>query len=73
MKAIVRVAQLLLLCLLSVAGAGFSGFPLAVHPAYGIPVSTAASLLAVALGIALLRQPLPDRTPAPTTPPVSLG
>jgi len=59
--------------LLAVAGAGFSGFPAAVHPAYGIPVSTSGALLAVLLGLALLRQPLPTRTPTSTTPPVSLG
>ena len=46
--------------LLAIAGAGFSGFPVAVHPAYGIPVSTAGALLAIVVGIALLRQPLPD-------------
>jgi hypothetical protein len=49
--------------LLSIAGAGFSGFPVAVHPAYGIPVSTGISLLAVLGGVALLRQPLPAREP----------
>jgi hypothetical protein len=47
--------------LLAIAGAGFSGFPLAVHPAYDIPVSTAGALVAVVAGIALLRQPLPAR------------
>jgi hypothetical protein len=54
--------------LLAVAGAGFSGFPTAVHPAYGIPVSTAGSLVAVVVGLALLRQPLPAKVPE-----VSLG
>ena len=49
--------------LLSIAGAGFSGFPSAVHAAYGIPVSAAGALLSIAVGIALLRQPLPSRTP----------
>ena len=49
--------------LLSIAGAGFSGFPAAVHSAYGIPVSAAGALLSVVLGLALLRQPLPSRTP----------
>jgi hypothetical protein len=47
--------------LLATAGAGFSGFPVAVHAAYGIPVSTAAALVAIGLGLALLRQPLPAR------------
>ena len=45
--------------LLATAGAGFSGFPLAVHDAYGIPVSTAGALVAVVMGLTLLRQPLP--------------
>jgi hypothetical protein len=49
--------------LLSIAGAGFSGFPLAFHTAYGIPVSTSLALVAVLVGLALLRQPLPARDP----------
>jgi fucose 4-O-acetylase-like acetyltransferase len=48
--------------LLAIAGAGFSGFPLAVHLAYGIPVSAAGALVAIALGVAILRQPLPSWT-----------
>ena len=51
--------------LLSIAGAGFSGFPSAVHPAYGIPVSAGLSLVAVVAGVALLRQPLPTRERVP--------
>jgi len=50
--------------LLAVAGAGFSGFPLATHTAYGIPVSAAAALVSIAAGLALLRQPLPARRTA---------
>ncbi|MCA0330968.1 MAG: acyltransferase [Actinobacteria bacterium] len=50
--------------LLAVAGAGFSGFPLATHTAYGIPVSAAAALVAVGAGLALLRQPSPARAEA---------
>jgi hypothetical protein len=50
--------------LLAIAGAGFSGFPVAVHPAYGIPVSAAGALVAIVVGIALLRQPLPAPIPA---------
>jgi hypothetical protein len=52
--------------LLAIAGAGFSGFPLAFHAAYGIPVSSSLALVAVLVGLALLRQPLPgrDRTAA---------
>jgi hypothetical protein len=49
--------------LLSIAGAGFSGFPTATSIAYGITVSTGIALLAVLAGIALLRQPLPSREP----------
>jgi len=47
--------------LLAVAGAGFSGFPLATHTAYGIPVSAAGALAAIGVGLALLRQPAPAR------------
>jgi hypothetical protein len=47
--------------LLSIAGAGLSGFPTATSIAYGITVSTGIALLAVLAGIALLRQPLPSR------------
>lgn len=47
--------------LLAIAGSGFSGFPLAFHQAYGIPVSTSIALVAVVAGIALLRAPLPER------------
>jgi hypothetical protein len=47
--------------LLSIAGAGFSGFPTATAIAYGITVSTGIALLAILGGIALLRQPLPSR------------
>jgi fucose 4-O-acetylase-like acetyltransferase len=50
--------------LLAVAGAGFSGFPLATHTAYGIPVSAAGALVAVGVGLALLRQPSPARAEA---------
>ena len=49
--------------LLVIAGAGFSGFPLATTVAYGVTVSTAVALLAVLAGLALLRQPLPARQP----------
>ncbi|MFC6236807.1 acyltransferase family protein [Longivirga aurantiaca] len=47
--------------LLAVAGAGFSGFPVAVHTAYGIPVSSAGAMVAIGVGLALLRQPAPAR------------
>jgi len=47
--------------LLAVAGAGFSGFPVAWHTAYGIPVSAAAAMVAIGVGLALLRQPTPSR------------
>lgn len=43
--------------LLGIAGGGFSGFPTAMHEAFGIPIYTAVCLAAVALGLALLRQP----------------
>lgn len=51
--------------LLAVAGAGFSGFPLATHTAYGIPVSAAGALVGIGVGLGLLRQPLPARVEAP--------
>ena len=57
--------------LLAIAGAGFSGFPVAVHPAYGIPVSAAGALVAIVAGIALLRQPLPARSPTPMSEPAA--
>jgi hypothetical protein len=47
--------------LLAIAGAGFSGFPLATHTAYGIPVSAAGAMVAIGIGLALLRQPAPAR------------
>ncbi len=49
--------------LLAIAGAGFSGFPVATSVAYGITVSASVALLAVVAGLALLRQPLPARQP----------
>ena len=51
--------------LLAIAGAGFSGFPVATSMAYGITVSAPVALVAVVAGLALLRQPLPARQPAP--------
>lgn len=43
--------------LLGVSGAGFSGFPIAVHSAFGVPISTAGCLVAIGLGLMVLRQP----------------
>jgi hypothetical protein len=43
--------------LLAVSGSGFSGFPFAIHDAFGIPINTAGAVIAIFVGLALLRQP----------------
>jgi hypothetical protein len=43
--------------LLGISGGGFSGFPTAMHEAFGVPIYTAGCLAAVGLGLVLLRQP----------------
>ena len=43
--------------LLAISGAGFSGFPFAIRESFGIPISTAGALVAIGVGLALLRQP----------------
>lgn len=48
--------------LLAISGAGFSGFPFAIRESFGIPISAFAALLAIAIGLSLLRQPQ-DRAP----------
>lgn len=48
-------SALISLGLLGIAGAGFSGFPFAIQESFGIPLSTAGCLIAVLIGIALLR------------------
>lgn len=50
--------------LLAVSGAGFSGFPLAVRHAYGLPLNAVAALVAVGAGLWLVRRPVPDRVGA---------
>lgn len=47
---------LISLGLLAIAGAGFSGFPLAIRESFGIPISSLGALLAIGLGLTLLRQ-----------------
>ena len=46
--------------LLAVSGGGFSGFPFAVHDAFGFLINTAYAVIAIFLGLALLRQPKPN-------------
>ena len=43
--------------LLAVSGAGFSGFPFAIRESFGIPISTLGALIAIGIGLVLLRQP----------------
>lgn len=43
--------------LLAISGAGFSGFPIAIRESFGIPISTAGALVAIGIGLLLLRQP----------------
>lgn len=43
--------------LLAVSGAGFSGFPFAIRESFGIPISTIGALIAIGIGLVLLRQP----------------
>ena len=43
--------------LLAVSGSGFSGFPFAVHEAFGFQLNTAYAITAIFVGLALLRQP----------------
>jgi hypothetical protein len=43
--------------LLAVSGSGFSGFPFAIHESFGIPINTAGAVIAIFVGLALLRQP----------------
>jgi hypothetical protein len=43
--------------LLAISGAGFSGFPFAIRESFGIPISTFGALIAIGVGLALLRQP----------------
>ena len=70
--------------LLAVAGAGFSGFPVATHTAYGIPVSAAGAMVAHRRrprpACASPRLPAPRSVPAdwmttcsPSSPPTSTG
>jgi hypothetical protein len=48
--------------LLAVSGSGFSGFPFAVHEAFGFRLSTAYAITAIFVGLALLRQPTPAKS-----------
>ncbi len=50
--------------LLGISGGGFSGFPVAMHTAFGIPIYTSGCLIAVVVGLALLRQPARRNDPA---------
>jgi hypothetical protein len=43
--------------LLAVSGGGFSGFPFAVHEAFGFLINTSYAVIAIFSGLALLRQP----------------
>ena len=43
--------------LLAVSGGGFSGFPFAVHEAFGFLINTSYAVIAILIGLALLRQP----------------
>lgn len=56
--------------LLIISGAGMSGFPLALHTAFGLPANAAVGYAGIALGVFLLRQPrtVPKRTPARSVP-----